>query len=528
MNNRIISSVCAMVVSFLMIVSISKGATAEFRVTGNWNVASNWKDSLIPTSANYVYFNRAGLIGTINTADAVADQLWVGLDGVTTSVHLENGGSLIANQIYLGKGGEGSFVQSGGSVSLSSSLSIGRDNGTGEYTQSGGTASCGGMYIGRKNASQYGVFNISGGTMGSSGPMYCGYDGTGIVNQTEGEVVFGSSITVGHYATSYGEYNISGGNIYAGNNFYVGYQGVGKVVQTGGTNTVKTACYVGRSTGAVGTYNLQGGTLALTNGADLYIAFSATTGEFNLGIDSTGNGKIVQTPTNTACRLYVGGNTSVAATFRGFGNVELTDYFYMDGRVIGDGYGADKTLDFSTLNRQIQTVTQNPTNGINGWYAQNHGKVVLPAYGPIDSGTVRNWGENPSDSTIDLVNSARVTFNNINNGGSFVGALLAPDRTDINVSALDDVIAVWDFSGVDVGSGNVDIEFRYDHNAITNNGYAIEEQLKIFHYTSGKWSDVTTSIDMINKLITVDAAPSLGLFAAVVPVPPSGTFIVIR
>ena len=52
---------------------------------------------------------------------------------------------------------------------------------------------------------------------------------------------------------------------------------------------------------------------------------------------------------------------------------------------------ADSTLDLRSFSAVNNTV-ENVTTGTNGWYAQDHAKLILPPI-PVAAGSSYNWGE---------------------------------------------------------------------------------------------------------------------------------------
>jgi hypothetical protein len=123
-----------------------------------------------------------------------------------------------------------------------------------------------------------------------------------------------------------------------------------------------------------------------------------------------------------------------------------------NGRIIADGYGSDAhALDLRGFTYQkpngfegpavINTI-ENETRQAdarfdqsvdNGWFAQNHGELLLSAASPVtDDYATCNWGESPLQGSaydgtykesvdgIDLVNSVQLTFDSVSAGAATI------------------------------------------------------------------------------------------------------------
>ena len=203
----------------------------------------------------------------------------------------------------------------------------------------------------------------------------------------------------------------------------------------------------------------------------------------------------------------------------GYGTVTTTSARTLDnsGKVVADGSGSDANV----LNlSQYGTVLNSTENGTErtgaGWYAQNHGKVTLPSFAVAGGSSTKTWGESTGDTTIDLVNSARLAFTGVT-GGTVAMSLLAPDRTDVPVNPRATPIGVWDIDGsaFTFGGGSVALTLRYDNTLVSD-----PSRLALFHYTGGQWQTVASTIDPANFLITGAGITSFSDFeVGVVPEP---------
>ena len=173
---------------------------------------------------------------------------------------------------------------------------------------------------------------------------------------------------------------------------------------------------------------------------------------------------------------------------------------------------ADATLDMSSFG-SVNNTEENTS--ANGWYATNHGKLILPSVA-VDGDGSYNWGEASADGTIDLVNSMSVTLSGAGSGDLDV-ALLATDRSDVIGDDDMTFIGVWDVSTDATFSGAV-LTMRYD-DALAASLSIDEADLQLFHYTGGNWVDVSGSIDTTNNWITSSSVGSFSQFAVGIPEP---------
>jgi hypothetical protein len=314
-------------------------------------------------------------------------------------------------------------------------------------------------------------------------------NGVGIITINQSGGVITNATALDMRETGLMTYNLSGGSAYI-----AGLVGVGNyanshatVNHTGGTLWCNQLT-IGKSDGNYDcTYTLNGGTL-------------------NINL-----------PNNAYAKVYPNG------TFRGYGTVTMINYqFQNDGRVIADGYGSETNLDLSTAGALLN-ATDNTTN--HGWFAVNKGKLMLPVFTVAGGTSTRNWGEPDSDTSIDLVNSARIVFTGAT-AGTLTGALLAGDRTDVPADLIRPV-GIWSFGGVTCTSAT--LALRYDDAAAVAINLG-EADMRIWRYDGAGWVDVTASRDDVAKIITSDPVGSLAsptLFA-VASAPASGTVFYFR
>jgi MYXO-CTERM domain-containing protein len=127
--------------------------------------------------------------------------------------------------------------------------------------------------------------------------------------------------------------------------------------------------------------------------------------------------------------------------------------------MIADGHGQERTLDLSAVG-VIKNSIDNSRTGHNGWFAQNKGKLVLPAVA-FNNGQA-TWGENSADSQLDLINSVRISVNP-DVIGSIKLSLLSTDRSDYPALPSNlNAIGLWHVEAMDVVLASADVTVRYD------------------------------------------------------------------
>jgi len=164
----------------------------------------------------------------------------------------------------------------------------------------------------------------------------------------------------------------------------------------------------------------------------------------------------------------------------------------------------------------LTNTTDNTSN--NGWFATARGTLLLPTL-TVNATTSTNWGEAAGDTTIDLVNSLRLTTAGATTNGTLSISLLAPDRTDISTemgtlstaSGGGSVIGLWDFNpgSFALGSGNLTATARFDRVAY-NGLLGGTGTLGLYFYNGSTWSNVLASSDMTNNWINSSAITSFG------------------
>lgn len=492
-------------------------------------------------------------VGTVGTYTLSAGTVTTGSGGYSlivgrsgTGVFEQSGGhTLPGGQLRMGvsSGAVGTYTLSGGRLSSAERQAIG-ESGSGIFVQSAGTNTVGtsattsgyGLRLGL-NAGGNGTYTMSGGrlqwTLGSAdgGVLIVGDQGTGTFTQSGGDVVLNSvdgstddgALRVGGYdaSTGRGTYNISGGTLTVAGAVFVGNTGVGTLTISGGTVKGMTGAFgngfnVGASAGSTGIVNLTSGTLQLTrvDGAPTLRVGISGVGVFNMG-NATSAGFLTNNLTAANRAIVVRDSAGGTGTFQGWSSDGSGNRLYLpgildnSGRVIANSYGNQaRSLDFSSLSSVMNTIDNNVGEN-NGWFAINKGKLTLPTITVASGNSTVNWGEDAADTTLDLVNSARLALTGVIGGGNLTLSLLATDRTDwpgglVNPIGIWDVSSTFDFT-------DATLTFRYDDALAAVLGVN-ESNLKLWHFTDGAWTNITASIDTVNKRITGLPVTSFSLF----------------
>lgn len=533
-------------------------------VDQKWETGGNWNAPGEPAITNDVHIGELGQGSPrtciISLPGEAAKSVAIGEGGGIGTLVVTNGGDLtVSNTLAVGWTGVGYVYQYPGTLVQAATVQFGSPwNATGYYYQVGGTVSCTTFHMpyiyGQPST---GYYELAEGLLTNALQSYIGHAGVATFRQTGGthlnvgagmyiggtqygvagtgiyELVAGQlkaySLTLGHtnkvgivrqsggtndltenISITRGSYELTGGLLDTRAS-QVGYGGPGTFTQTGGKwhlDSVGFGLVLGNDTNSWGTYNLWGGELEHVGGP-LALNFRST---FNIGTNS-----------GTGTAYFSGGVWIRAgeavphdqATLRGWGTIGGSP-LKNSGRVIADGYGTDRTLDLSDAVVQDGYATTHTST--NGWFAQNHGRLLLK--GITFSGSSNCWGDvvgNPK-----LVNS--VVFQYTGGSGTLTGALLASDHGSVN-NLLVRPIGVWDFSGPAFTTCTLTI--RYDDLRAAALGVP-ESDLKVFQFAAGKWKEITGAVDTNANRITATALAPLSVIAVAPSVRAVGTVVLIQ
>jgi hypothetical protein len=415
--------------------------------------------------------------------------------------------------LVVGESTTGQFVQSGGSLRVGSSLTVGRRAGSvGTYSMSGGELFAADITIGAEGE---GHFQQTGGTVRV----------TGVASDDPARAVKPGILTVGDAPGSVGEYVLAGGSLYA-DQIYVGKQGTGRVFQSGGHASFNVALLGDRRTGD-GTWSLLDGVIEVAASDSVG---SGTPPALVVGNEGWGTFVIrsdreqfalADAPGSPGASLVVRAAPDSQGVVRGWGQIGLGGELVQNGKVIADGLGASRVLNFVAVSSVTNSIDNPRDGGTNGWFARNGGRLLLPPL-PVKDDSPLTWGEDPRDPVIDLVNSVRLVPHNVTKPGSIKVSLLDPQSRDF--PALPDGIdpvSVWSMeSSADFGS--IELMIRYDDVQAAFWGTG-ESDLTLWVYEGG-WHPITGSgltQDLSNHLLSGSAVnPS---FFAAAPIPEPAT-----
>jgi len=386
-----------------------------------------------------------------------------------------------------------------------------------------GSASARALLIGNTGS---GYLSVSGTlfTVAFGGVSVIGGTGTGSLVQTGGLVNLSAqfgSVSIGQSATGTGAVAVSSGTfqVAGSTNLVVGAAGKGSLDLTGGQFTLLSSAnassmIVGSAAGSSGVVTASGGA-ALNMGTNNTLTVgSSGTGVLTMNGNTASSG-------GTSGAIVVRANAAGAGTIRGYGTFNYTTnagtiLLTNNGKVIGDGGGVDRELKFSGAGFANSTAgvtdntIENTTN--NGWYAVNHGKLTIAkiSSGPLGAGTKSvTFGEAVGDATLDLVNSARFTFdaNTLNNTVDV--SLLATDRSDLAAEPSGiDFVGVWSLTlsgGTATGFTNPNYAFRYD-DALTG-----ANAPSLYLLNGSSWTLLTSSNDSLNHILSTTSSSITGI-----------------
>lgn len=498
--------------------SLTVGATGSGCVT-------QWAGSITCSGNNIVLGSSSGSYGeywltngTVTVGGTV--QLQVGASG--TGRFTQVGGTVSTPRdvdLGMNAGGIGTYVLAGGAFNPGWSLVVGA-SGTGNVTQTGGTLALagGGVYsltVGQ-NAGGSGNYTLSNGTIAIGGvcQLQVGASGTGLFTQVNGIMGVAREVYLGKNAGGNGTYLLQGGTFTAGTSSagaFIGDAGQGYFRQERDL-AFNSGFTIGNSTGGIGVLESVAGTVTVSSAASITVGKQGT-GTWYL------HGNTVYCPNDNGGVLTIRATTNALGTLRGWGtfNFAVNPRLANNGLVIADGYGTNHDLDLTMFNgaplwsNAVENVTSN------GWYAVNHGQLLLASVPAISNNVSAWWGENKAsdtDGTLDLVNSVAATFTGIPNSAGATNltiSLLAPDRTDVpapnGAAAGRTFIGVWNLA-LTKSFTSAELQFRYDN-------YAAGSQLvRLCRYDTGSstWVQVPTTA-LSGYRLDATGLTNLGLYA---------------
>jgi RNA polymerase sigma factor (sigma-70 family) len=383
------------------------------------------------------------------------DSLRIDSNDVPAKLHL-TGGEVIARQMVVGDRGHGSFRQTGGTLRIDEELIVAlKPESSGSISLSGGSLAAGTLAVGM---SDDGSFEQTGGdVLISKVPVSANADR--VV-----EPMSPGTLALGVEPSGRGEYTLRDGTLSA-QRLLVGVAGHGTYRQTGGRAQFDAVTLGVAETGN-GIVQLAGGDLRVRSrdldGRSLESAVvigRAGAAVLQLGGDRDAFQLVERLP-DSRVPLVVRATGDGDGVIHGWGKVTLTGPFVQNGRVIADGFGQSRLLDFSSMEFVANTIDNAP-GAANGWFARDGGALRLPPLRVFGDGDY-TWGESPTDPQLDLVNSLRLTLHNVTVGGSLLVTLRSGGEYAPRELPASSLLALWELDGDDVRFGSADLTVRYD------------------------------------------------------------------
>jgi fibronectin-binding autotransporter adhesin len=216
--------------------------------TNNWNVATNWNPTNVPTGTGQSPFINNGHTAFIDSAVPGVGNIFVGQGANSGRLEIRTDG-----------------------VSSSAAVRLGLDARTGTLVVSGGTMTANDINVG------------AGSSNSSSG-------GTGVMNITNGSVTVSNSFRLGEWTNTSGTVNMVGGSL-TSSNLNVGVRGYGLFSQSGGTSTITSTNFqIGVDSASNSVVNLSGTATMNASSATIQVGVGGSgTGSIGLFTNSTLN-----------------------------------------------------------------------------------------------------------------------------------------------------------------------------------------------------------------------------------------------
>lgn len=242
----------------------------------------------------------------------------------------------------------------------------------------------------------------------------------------------------------------------------VGTLGTARYDLAGGRLKVD-ALTLGAGVGSSGTLNVGNGEVVVERPATSVVIGQFGRGRLYLGTQDA-PGRIVASPGADA-RVIVRATAQANGLIRGWGTVESGGTLTNNGRIEADGFEHVRSLDLCRFDTIANTI-DNPRDGTNGWYARRGGRVVLPTLKFASGASTATWGESADDSTLDLVNSVRVTATGQPRDGAMklsLRTVAGKDPLDVPLPIGVSIIGLFEVDAATLDAATLDFTVRYDH-----------------------------------------------------------------
>ena len=462
-----------------------------------------------------------------------AGSAWFRLDGgsLTSQTYFATGQkftgltTLVSGTLYGGgdfyagyeAGGYGTVTNDDAEVNFASVKLGNAANSYGAYVQNGGSiTSRNEIIVGRVSRA---TATLNGGTFGARTDLIVGHaaEGNGTLTNN-GVAVTASHIYVGYTAKASGRLVHNSGSLTAAVQFQIGRQA--------GVGVFEANAPFATTSMIIGTIAASGSTIPGTGTVVMAENAVGTIGEFmrvNNGDLVMRGGTLhlqnVDNPNRT--NLFVRTGESSSARISGWGvftnvNDGITLRMLNNGQVIADGVGVERDLNMNLI-AVVNTEFVNGSDGTNGWYAVNKGRLIYPrsmtvAF-PANTPTTACSGDLHNKTVPGLVNSLSVTMTYASaNTRAIRTHLYAPDRTDIPQGLPDSLIPVgiWRVGSFDTNKltpSPVSFiactpTFRYDQTKLTPK----TSRLRLYRHDGNAWVKVGDCIPDDTRLIST-AAP---------------------
>jgi RNA polymerase sigma factor (sigma-70 family) len=446
--------------------------------------------------------------------------------------HQNGGSNTVDRELVLGRDARGRAQYDLTAGKLSAPSEIVGDAGSAVVHQSGGTNRTRKLVLGAK-PSGHGTYLLDGTGSLTGRDVIVGGAGTGLINQDGGTIVVSSesltqasSTDASSSAAATTPSAFLAAALPAVEGDFTDSSGAGDSAGPVPADAVEgqppSMVALGSQSSGSGTFSLTSGKLLFQsgNGRPTLKIGAGGSGDFQLGSDDK-TGEISESPLARAS-LIIRDKPSAEGKLSGWGQVGLTGALVNNGEVIADGFDEQRTLDLSQFTR-VRNRLDNPADGgTHGWFVRRGGELRLPPV-PIHAGAgTYTWGEDRSDSVIDLINSVRFTAHGATYPGEVSIALVDQERAGIPTLPLGHhFIGIWSFNPSDVAAeGGWDITVRYDDLLARSEGIS-ESVLKLWRFSGDSWyriNDESFGRDEINHLIW-GHAPDLSYFAVSAPEP---------